>query len=256
MKMKILMTCAAGALFVAASAAQATTPVSGTLNVVANSSINSVLTTDLHTSAWAAVPASLADSASATSINGADSVVTSGSASATWASADAGSISFSNYGWNFSVNDPTTTETSSNLTQGRGGDDWTYTFTATQNGAISLAYNVTVASGNPFGLWGWSIDWSGTGGGLPVSNPFDPTASGVFTRSILAGQTYTLGLNGNPNVGFSGPSGNYAGAMNGAFDWQITTSVPEPTAWTLMIVGFGLAGVALRRHRRVAVATA
>jgi hypothetical protein len=30
----------------------------------------------------------------------------------------------------------------------------------------------------------------------------------------------------------------------------VTTAVPEPAAWSLMIAGFGLAGAALRRRRR------
>ncbi len=34
---------------------------------------------------------------------------------------------------------------------------------------------------------------------------------------------------------------------------DIATGVPEPTTWALMLSGFGLAGVALRR-RRVALA--
>jgi hypothetical protein len=239
-----------------ASGAQATTAVSGTLNVVANSTINNVNAPDLHTGSWAVVPANLSESASATATNGNDFVTTSGAATANWASADAGSVAFSNYGWHFSVFDSTTTQASSDLVQGRGGDDWTYTFTATQNGAINMGYNVNVASGNPFGLWGWSIDWSGAGGGLPVSNAADPTASGVFTRSLVAGQTYTIGLNGNPNIGFAGPSSDYAGFMNGNFDWSITSAVPEPASWALMLLGFGGLGAALRSRRRMAAATA
>ena len=35
---------------------------------------------------------------------------------------------------------------------------------------------------------------------------------------------------------------------------SVTTGVPEPAAWTLMIAGFGLAGAALRRRRAIASA--
>jgi len=118
--------------------AGATTPVSGGLNAVANSTINSTTATDLQNFSWSAIPAPLSTSVLATETNGNDFITTSGSALATWASPDAGTVTFTNYGWNFSVNDPTTTFSGANLTVGRGGDDWTYTFTATQNGKIQF----------------------------------------------------------------------------------------------------------------------
>lgn len=235
--------------------AYATTPISGTLNVVANSILAGKTVTDLHTGSWAVVPGPLSESATASATVGGDHVTTSGSGTAVWTSADSGNVQFSNYGWNFQVSDPANAPTSADLIQGRGGDDWAYTFTATQNGQISLAYDVSVASGDPFGLWGWAIDWSGAGGGQPPCCASDPTASGTFTRAVVAGQTYTIGLNGNPNVSFNGAPGPFSGFMNGQFDFTIIGSgVPEPGAWTLMIAGLGLAGAALRRRRAFAAA--
>ena len=254
--LRLHTTLAASALVGAfALPASATTPISGTLNVVANSTLATTTVTDLHFDSWATVPATLTESASAKATAGADSVTTSGSAVATWASADSGHVTFSDYGWQFHVADPANAPAASNLTQGRGGDDWTYTFTATQNGQINVDYNVAVASGDPFGLWGWAIDWSGPGDGLPVCCAGDPTAFGTFTRAVVAGQTYTIGLNGNPNVFFNGAPGDYSGFMNGQFDFTIVGSgVPEPAAWSLMIVGLGLAGGALRRRRTLTTA--
>ena len=252
--LRLHTTLAASALIGAfALPASATTSVSGTLNVVANSLLAKNTVTDLHTDSWVAVPTTLTESAFAKATAGNDSVTTSGSAVATWTSVDSGSVQFDRYGWQFHVADPANAPDASDLVANRGGDDWTYTFTATQNGQINLNYNVSVASGDPFGLWGWSIDWSGPGGGLPVTNPFDPTASGTFTRAVVAGQTYTIGLNGNPNVSFQGAPGDYSGFMDGQFDFTIVGSgVPEPGAWSLMIVGLGLAGGALRRRRALA----
>ena len=39
-----------------------------------------------------------------------------------------------------------------------------------------------------------------------------------------------------------------------SYTWRVEGSVPEPATWALMIAGFGLAGAALRRERRRAVA--
>jgi hypothetical protein len=61
-------------------------------------------------------------------------------------------------------------------------------------------------------------------------------------------------LDGNPNIFSAGTLSNFAGSMNGEFDWTITNSVPEPAVWTMMIGGFGLAGAALRRRRAPAAA--
>lgn len=44
----------------------------------------------------------------------------------------------------------------------------------------------------------------------------------------------------------------FAGPEAGGQPWRFTVaSVPEPTAWGLMIAGFGLTGAVLRRRRRV-----
>lgn len=79
-------------------------------------------------------------------------------------------------------------------------------------------------------------------------------------------QTFDFGNNGILNVQLynAGPG---AGHGNGSFDllhstevrakfWvdPMPSAVPEPTTWALMITGFGLAGAALRRQRKVAVA--
>jgi PEP-CTERM motif len=236
--------------------AGATTPVSGALNAVANSTINDTTISDLQNFSWSGVPTTLSTSVLATVVNGGDFITTSGDATASWASPDAGSVTFLDYGWNFSVNDPTTTLSASNLTQGRGGDDWTYTFTATSNGTIILTYNSTFSGGNDaFGLWGWNVDFSGSGSGFPVLSANDPTQDGVFTGILVAGQTYTIGLNGNPNISTNGPI-DISGYMNGSFSWQITASgVPEPSTWAMLMLGFAGFGFAgYRQSKRAPIA--
>jgi hypothetical protein len=226
-----------------AGAAGATTPISGDLNMVANSTIGSLTLTDNHNVSWAAVPTTLSGAVDANltdPLNG-DNLDTHGTAVADWASADAGSVTFRDYGWDFNV--PSGAISEADLIQGRGGNDWDYTFVASGNGKITMSYNVT-GSGDTFGLWGWTIGFNGTGHGGPVINPFDPTTSGTFTGKLVAGQTYTISLDGNPNIQ---SSGTFDGSMLGLFNWQIT-AVPEPATWGLMIAGLGLMGGALRRR--------
>lgn len=57
------------------------------------------------------------------------------------------------------------------------------------------------------------------------------------------------------NAEFGGSSEK--GAVNAKF-WleKMPSAVPEPGAWALMITGFGLAGTALRRQRRMAMIAA
>ena len=43
---------------------------------------------------------------------------------------------------------------------------------------------------------------------------------------------------------------NISGAQNLTFSAQLGSAVPEPAGWAMMIVGFGLAGAALRRRGR------
>jgi opacity protein-like surface antigen len=117
-----------------------------------------------------------------------------------------------------------------------------------------------------------------SGGTAEIDTTFGFTAlsftSGFFMPGTVevysgAGGTGTLlgslsGLLGNPfafspfsiplsgvahSVVVSGPAG-----MLGFDDLRFTTGVPEPATWALMIGGFGLAGVALRRRRPAAIA--
>ncbi len=231
------------------SRASAAVALSGELNIVANSSLGgSGVVSDPHSASWVAIPTTLSTAASATANSGPGSVVTTGSANATWGSADSGTVTFRNYGW--TISNPQNEVAKSDLTGGRAGSDWSYTFTATQNGLFTLTYNI-VADGFTFGLQGWALDWSGSGTGGPTQNVSDPTQSGVFTGTLVAGDTYTIGLNGNPNIQ---TAGNLTGHMNGDFSWSIS-AVPEPSTWAMLILGFaGMGMLAYRRRNQAAVA--
>ena len=73
----------------------------------------------------------------------------------------------------------------------------------------------------------------GNGNFTPTQNLFasyDAVQISDGTNSIACGQCITDPVSGNP------------------------TATPEPATWTMMIVGLGLAGAALRRRRRTALA--
>lgn len=63
--------------------------------------------------------------------------------------------------------------------------------------------------------------------------------------------TFTLG------AGTHSLTGVQDGVINfGDGDFEITTGVPEPTSWALMLLGFGGMGAAIRSRRRAVVSAA
>jgi hypothetical protein len=260
----LLLAVASAALLVgAAGHAGAAVSISGGLNAVANAMLTGKPTvTDTASQSFTGAPQTLNTIVDATvtargfNSDHTDHVSSFGTAQATWASANSGAVDFTNYGWDFSVNNAANTPTEADIDFGRPGEDWTYTFTATGNGEFVMDYNV-VGTGTVIGLQGWNIDFSGPGGGLlltGVSPIPDPTQSGVFTRALVGGQTYTISLDGNPNVADGNPFANFSGAMDGTFDWSISDGVPEPVSWALMLIGFFGMGALLRARRRMALA--
>ncbi|MGZ3377581.1 MAG: PEPxxWA-CTERM sorting domain-containing protein [Phenylobacterium sp.] len=86
---------------------------------------------------------------------------------------------------------------------------------------------------------------TGTGSGQ-VQHFFVPTGATKLVLGIVDAN------------GYNGPPGAYFD-NGGAFEVQVNLparGVPEPASWALMIVGFGGAGAALRRHRRPAATAA
>ena len=97
-------------------------------------------------------------------------------------------------------------------------------------------------------------------GDFTVPVEFDVT----YTRTVRPGDIFDLGwmLNGNVTfrgsadfqntgvISFDTPDGVYLTAASGAqFGDVPAAGVPEPAAWGLMIMGFGLAGATLRARR-------
>jgi hypothetical protein len=226
----------------------AATPVSGEVNAVANAGANGTKVTQLKNTSWSGTPQTLSTSVQAFN-NGVDSVLAEGQlAEALWTSADSGSVDFVFYGWSYSVAD--SGPVSANLVTGRGGDDWSYTFVATEDGEFVMNYAVQLDQGDGFGLNGWGVSFTGVGSGFPVFGGSDPTQSGTFIGQLLAGQTYTVGLSNRANVTTGGPQTDPGSFMDGRFDWTIVP-VPEPSTWAMLALGFAaVAVVGLRRPTR------
>jgi hypothetical protein len=115
-----------------------------------------------------------------------------------------------------------------------------------------------------FDSTGLKINQNDDGGSAHV-----PCQSGrcydTFLQQLLSPGTYTVSVQAYSNVAI-GPNlsdgfendGTFDGRSNAwAFDilnvaqaTQVGGAVPEPATWAMMLLGFGAAGVALRRQRR------
>jgi len=175
-------------------------------------------------------------------VNAGHSVTATSAASASWVDAGHGSVAWRNMGWKFD------TVTNAEATLNGfvlSAPVWSYTFKADQNGSFHLNYDVR-GMGDTFGLLGLQIDWSGVEGGLSLVNVSDPTTSGTFSRPLVAGETYTVGLSNMANVFVNQDPTTRSGHMDADFGWRIQT-VPEPTT----LVGFaGLVALSLRRKKQ------
>ena len=100
-----------------------------------------------------------------------------------------------------------------------------------------------------------------------TANFFNQGAKGVavqFTAptgtEIHSGDVYSMRIGLLSPFVFNNPShvattvNQVKGVYSWSANWENTVAVPEPATWALMISGFGMAGVALRRRRQVLAA--
>jgi hypothetical protein len=192
------------------------TPVSSSLQLIASSNAGGVLVEDTDAPSQGATLNQLSATVNAFAENAEMSVLTKGSAVATWQSGGAGQIIFTDIGWTtVGAQDPSHAYM-------YGGTDWTYTFTANESGTFSLDYDNTLdpATTNDFGLNGFAFSWAQGAGELQQEAFFSPTAEGTLTKSVVAGTTYTARLENWANI--SGPLGSRTAYMSGTFNWSVT----------------------------------
>ncbi len=137
-------------------------------------------------------------------------------------------------------------------------------FTLKLNGTsiLSLSYNLGGGGANQIftNTYGATVT-----GGDP--NPNNIGGNGGQLQISLAGLPLTSGSNtfsfsyDSPSGDALGGTGGHAGPQGtGDEAWGVSSvllsaesAVPEPASWALMLVGFGMAGAALRRRPNVAV---
>ena len=241
-------------LFLGFSSKTFATPVSATLEFHAEailSEFDGITETshviDSQANSWGTLLDPLNVSVSATASDSDQFITVFGNASATWGSGgNSGSVIFQNFGFSDDAHN-----FSADLRNGFDDNIWSYTFIADNDGFFSMTYDVsvvdTIGTFGPSGLRGWDIQWSGAGSGLSLMSTSDPTADGVFLRSVVAGQFYTVGLNGGPSVGFgSNLNHEFSTYIQGNFNFAISP-VPEPSMIVLMIVGMLTLNIFYRR---------
>lgn len=129
-----------------------------------------------------------------------------------------------------------------------------------------------------------SVTGSATGPGTYLINTVDFTVgtnsntggvySGTFTNTATVDGTpfsytvpYTITIAGTDSITIGGNTAVYEGLKvhfntltftniggTASGDLTVTVSVPEPATWTMMVAGFGLVGLGVRRRRVTVVA--
>lgn len=235
-------------LFGAVTVAHAQTVVGSTFNLGARANANNAI------SGGASSTLSQSQGATLNAYNGnvsvthldpndsAFSVFARSEASAAWTDSAHGTFAIRDTGWTFNSNAGSYADLNTSTT---GLPMWTYTFISTFDGTFDLNYNVFEVSGNPFGLQGLNILWSGPEGDLFLSNAITPAAVGSMTRQVLNGQQYTVGITNSGNVGTG--ANTLEGRFGADIDWSITP-VPEPFSILGLLAGVG--AVVARKRRK------
>jgi hypothetical protein len=179
-------------------------------------------------------------SVSAPAIFGTASVLSKAKATASWLNTSQGKVVFSDLGWE-------TFNVSSGEAKLFGGTDWKYTFSSDTDGIFTLDYDIPVSTDttDDFGLNGFNFIWSGFEGNKSLSL----NSSGTLTRTITAGDTFTVNIKNRANI--FGRLTTRKASMDGIFTWNIqTTTVPEPCS-SFGLLALGTLGAASTLKRKL-----
>lgn len=253
--MKTVMILGLASLLASSPAAALVTAVSGGLQWQSSVMMNNVVTLgNLSQSNWAVlnpgVTYNVNSQAEALGVNiqGVQRRYSYGNAGATWESASKGSFGAN---WGFA-------------SQGSGGGyvandalrpNWSYTFTLDAPSTFNYTYRIAhelVTGLSTFGVNGFFLETSlgpqdyNAGYLLDDVDPYYEASNsinfgaGTHTVTLFNIQRVSTGV--NPREAFGVQS----------FNWEIlpgTTAVPEPASWAMLIAGFGLTGVSMRRRQ-------
>jgi len=150
-----------------------------------------------------------------------------------------------------------------------GNLGWTYTTNQPDGGGLAPNTPQTLSDDQKQTITnlvdtGWIMEMQGTAPNLAAQeaaiqaaiwNVEVPGSVSNFNSSLVA--DYYADYSTGNYTNLATPQDRVFTISNGAnqsfvIGWPIEGGVPEPATWALMIGGFGLAGVALRRQRKVA----
>lgn len=166
---------------------------------------------------------------------------------ATWSSATAGQVR-ADWGWAF---------TGAVMQKAAGPQsaftpNWSYAFTLTTPAELKLTAlrQSSASNGNFEPLNSFFLFLNDGGPGFILDQNLTlPTSS--FSKTMLLGPgSYELQLKGN--TGVSGIIGEWSADGDFDLNWSlnpVTGGVPEPASWAMLIAGFGLTGVSMRRRQ-------
>jgi len=133
---------------------------------------------------------------------------------------------------------------------------------AKQNGNVYEAVYDAPGAAGAYGVYSTAARTGFTANDFKLFDPANPNAARTLTGLDFAGSTIAFGFEIAPsNVVYSGSGLPFAGhsaavsdvgAFSVSINYGVTSSpAPEPALWATMVVGFGSAGVMLRRKRRL-----
>lgn len=175
-----------------------------------------------------------------------------------WNDDNAGGLIVVDGGWALPAQTAANQEFVGSVENSTGAPAWSYTFSVDTNSVFDIGLHlVGTGATNGMGLWTLDVFDNGVGPRLTqlafqeTNEGFDVT--GHASQQLRAGHTYTLALVNEDLHAIEGIRPAVTAREQGQFNWSIAASgAPEPATWALSILGFGLAGSALRRrHARI-----
>jgi hypothetical protein len=165
--------------------------------------------------------------------------------SASFSSPSSGSVNF--YGETYAEGDA---YTSAAYTFG-GYNSFNYDFTNTSSAKFLLNYSL-YTDGPYVGTDSYASLYDYTTGSYVFSTDNYGNISGGLTASLIGGHDYGFTVEEALENSQYGLGSSY-GDLQDSFGFKITSCVPEPASWAMMIGGIGILGGAMRRQKLTAV---
>lgn len=191
-------------------------------NAVSNSTTDPATVQDQDSDVQAGTTGPLSVSVNAVSSNGAGLLQASGGISAAWIDGNAGEVVW-DVNWE-AENLPVSSGGLLGVAAIGPGDGWVYTFTADVDGDFTLDFDIPIGGTNTFGLNPFNFLWLPPGASLPSQELMAQGTSGTVTRSLVAGEEYTVRITNNSGLSSTGAAiSDRTASMTGTFEWRIVS---------------------------------